>query len=108
MKRTLIVCALTLACVGGALAQQPDRHRALEDAYAAIIAADEALREAETKREQGVEPLPGERLAIVGSTGAQGSRLNPEYYERQQSLEDDVERARARLDEAYRRWNDVR
>jgi hypothetical protein len=108
MKRTLIVCALSLACFGGAFAQQPDRHRAIEDAYAEIIAADEALHDAEARREQGVEPLPGERLGIVGSTGAQGSRLDPEYYERQQSLENDVERARARLDEAYRRWNDVR
>jgi hypothetical protein len=108
MKRTLIACVLSLVCFGGALAQEPDRHRALEDAYAAIIAADEALRDAEAKREQGVEPLPGERLAIVGGNGAQASRLSPEYFERQKSLEDQVERARARLDEAYRRWNDVR
>lgn len=108
MKRTLIACVLSLACFGGALAQEPDRHRALEDAYASIIAADEALRAAEAKRDAGIEPLPGERLGIVGQGGGQASRLSPEYFERQQSLENDVERARARLDEAYRRWNDVR
>jgi hypothetical protein len=106
MKRTLIACVLSLACFGGALAQQPDRHRALEDAYAEIIAADEALREAEAKREQGVEPLPGERLGLAGKPGS--SRFSDEYFARQKFLDDEVERARARLDEAYRRWNDVR
>jgi hypothetical protein len=106
MKRTFILCVMLLACAASAFAQPQDRHHALESAYADIIAADEALRDAEARRDQGVEPLPGERLGIAGA--AQGSRLGPEYFERQKSLEDEVERARARLDEAYRRWNDVR
>jgi len=108
MKRAFIVCALSLACVGGAFAQQQDRHQALGSAYAEIIAADDALRAAEAKRDAGIEPLPGERLGNVVQGGAQASRLSPEYFERQKALEDDVERARARLDEAYRHWNEVR
>ncbi len=108
MKKALIVIALSCVCAAGALAQAPDRHQALENAYAEIIAADEALRAAEARRDEGVEPQPGERLGIVGANGAHASRFSPEYFERQKKLEDDVERARARLDEAYRRWNDVR
>jgi hypothetical protein len=52
----------------------------------------------------GVEPHPGERLGTVGG----GNRLSDEYWEREKRLEDDVERARKRLDAAIVRWNAVR
>ena len=38
-----------------------------------------------SRRERGIEPLPGERLGIAGG----GSRLAPAYFERQARLEDD-------------------
>ncbi len=106
MNRTLIACVLSSLCFGVALAQETDRHRELEDAYAEIIAADQALHDAEARRDQGVEPLPGERQGLAGRPG--NSRFSDAYFARQKLLEDEVERARARLDEAYRRWNDVR
>jgi hypothetical protein len=43
----------------------------------------------------------------VGVAGG-GSRLGPEYFARQEALEKDVEAARARLDQAYRRWHDAK
>ena len=51
------------------------------------------LREAEKAREEGVEPLEGERTGIVGKKGAR-TRLNEDYDERQRKPEDDLEKAR--------------
>jgi hypothetical protein len=56
--------------------------------------------------------LIGFALALATAAAAQpgggGSRPSDEYWERQKQLEDDVERARKRLDEAIARWNAVR
>jgi len=51
-----------------------------------------------------VEPLPGERLGVVGGN----SRLTPGYFARQRADAADVDAARAALDEAYRMRNEVR
>ena len=82
-----------------------------ETRAAELNAADEqikeaarVLKEAEARQQQGIEPLPGERLGKVGG----GSRLAPSYFNRQQDNAADVDSARANLDEAYRLRNQVR
>lgn len=100
MRLLLIGLALALAT---AAAAQPGGSE-LDRAYDELVAAHIALQKAQSARELGVEPQPGERLGTAGG----GSRLSDEYWERQKRLEDDVERARRRLDEAIVRWNAVR
>jgi len=75
------------------------RSAALDRATDDIVAASRALREAEDKRDLGVEPLEGER---------QGRRFRPEYWQRQQQLQSAVSAAQAKLDEALARRNAVR
>ena len=72
-----------------------DLDRAVED----IAAATAALRDAEARRLAGIEPIEGER---------QGRRQRPEYWERQQALQRDVDAAQRRLDEANARRNALR
>lgn len=81
-----------------------ERSRALEDSLTALRIAEAELRAAEMEREAGIEPLPGERLGIVGP----GSRLTEAYWERQQMLEERLARARQRLDEARGEYRSVR
>ena len=100
MRVLLIGLALALAAAATA---QPGGSE-LDRAYDDMLAAHMAVQNAEAARKLGVEPLPGERLGTAGG----GSRLSDEYRERQKRLEDDVERARRRLDEAIVRWNAVR
>lgn len=80
------------------------RTQALDAAEAKIKAAEQALRDAEERRQLAVEPLPGERMGTAGGR----SRLTPEYFERQRAMEADVDTARAGLDEAYRLRNQLR
>ena len=75
------------------------RAAALDRATDDIIAASRALREAEERRERGVEPLEGERA---------GRRFRPEYWQRRQAEEQGVAAARARLDDALARRNALR
>lgn len=82
------------------LLEQANRRAAeLDRATDDIVAAFNALRAAEARREQGVEPLEGERS---------GRRFRPDYWERQQALKRELEDARARLDEALSRRNSLR
>jgi hypothetical protein len=80
------------------------REQALDDAQAEVNAAMDALKEAQRRREAGVEPLPGERLGDAGG----GSRLAPSYFERLRTLDGEVGAAQQRVDQAYARRNDVR
>jgi hypothetical protein len=80
------------------------RRADLAAADAEIREATLALRNAEERQKQGVEPLPGERLGMVGGN----SRLSESYFERQQVLANEVDMARARLDEATRLRNAAR
>lgn len=100
MRVLLVGFALALA---GAAAAQPGGSE-LDRAYDELLAAQTALQKAESARELGVKPQPGERLGIVGG----GSRLSDEYWQRQKRLEADVERARKRLDAAIVGWNSLR
>ena len=61
-----------------------------------LDAARKALKAAEDAREAGKEPLAGERTGMVGG----GTRLNEDYFARQKKLEEAVNAARKRLDQA--------
>lgn len=84
--------------------RQRQRERALDAADAEVTAAVNALKEAQRRREAGVEPLPGERLGKVGG----GSNFAPAYFERQQALDREVSAAQRRLEKAYARRDEVR
>ena len=58
--------------------------------------AEKAVRSAEAARDAGKEPLPGERIGTAGGA----SRLTDAYWQRQKSLEENVEKARRSLDQA--------
>ena len=105
--RGLFVAAL-LAWAAVASAQGEDRTAALDRAYGELQAAYTALQQAEAARESGIGPLPGERIAIVSAPGRRQSRLSDEYWERQRRLQDEVEEARARVERAQARWNELR
>jgi|SRR5882672_3789171 len=81
-----------------------NRAAALDAADARIKAADQALKDAQERQQQGVEPLAGERLGIAGGH----SRLTADYFARQRGNAADVDAARANLDEAYRLRNEAR
>jgi hypothetical protein len=66
---------------------------------AALDDARKALQKAEAARDAGKEPLPGERLGIVGG----GSRLTDAYFERQKALGLAVDAARKRVRELEQR-----
>lgn len=74
----------------------PARGDMLDAAVDDIALYDRQLKAAEARRDRGVEPLEGERV---------GRLLRPEYWERQQQLQRDVEDARGRLDDAWSRRN---
>ena len=73
-------------------------------AYAELQAALEGVRQAEAALAAGQEPLPGERLG----TRSGFSRLGPEYFQRQQQLEANLQGARQRLEAARQAWQQVR
>lgn len=102
MKRLVLALLITISC--SAFAQAPNRSaeldKAVEDARTAYI----ALQEAEKRRNEGIESLPGERQG----SAAGGSRPTEEYRGRQAQLEMDVELARRRYDAAVKRWNELK
>jgi uncharacterized protein DUF4124 len=75
------------------------RSAALDRATDDIISSSRVLREAEERRERGIEPQEGERM---------GRRFRPEYWQRRQAEEQQVMAARARLDDALARRNALR
>jgi hypothetical protein len=81
-----------------------ERSRVLDETLKSVQTAEADLRVAETDREAGIEPLPGERLGIVG----RGTRLSEAYWRRQQILEEHVETSRQLLKNARQGYNDAR
>ena len=67
-----------------------------ESAQEKVRAAEHRLREAQAARDNGKEPLPGERIGTAGGA----SRLNDAYFERQRMLEEAVGKAQREVDEA--------
>ena len=100
MRALLTGLSLALACA--ALAQPGAND--LERAYEELLAAQVSLQQAQAARELGVEPLEGERLGTVSGQ----SRLSEQYWERQKRLEEEVELAHKRLEQAQARWNSLR
>jgi len=76
----------------------------LERAYDGMVAAQTQLQQAEAARQLGAEPQAGERLGTVGGQ----SRLSEAYWVRQKRLDEEVDRARERLERATTRWNSLR
>lgn len=103
MKRLLILVVILFASSAFAQAQET-RTAMLDKAYADVRAADAALKAAEAKRDQGEEPQGGERTGTA--TGF--SRLNENYFARQQALEQEIVAARKRYDDAVKRWNELK
>ncbi len=100
----------------------------LQSAWDAVQAAHRALARAEERLRAGVEPQPGEREGVVsgaappavggvppaappavgGPLSGRRGRANPEYVARIEGLQAEVQEARKRLDEALRRYNQLR
>jgi hypothetical protein len=100
MKALVLVFSMLVAFA--ALAQ--DRRSELDKAYEEARAAQLALKQAEERRDQGIEAQAGDRQGT--SSGA--TRPTPQYLGRQQLLEQETEMARRRYDAALRRWNDLK
>lgn len=99
----------------------------LQSAWTEVQEATRALARAEARLRTGVEPQPGEREgvssggapaaggvpppappAVGGAMSGRRGRASPEYVARIQALESEVQAARARLDAALRRYNQLR
>jgi len=88
--------------IGGATPREQETLKQMEKARAQreagqdkVRAAEQALRDAETARAAGKEPLASERIGIAGG----GTRLSETYFDRQRKLEEAVEKARRELDQ---------
>jgi len=84
------------------------RVESLDATDAEIKAADQALKDAQERQRAGEEPLPGERIGVLSPGDRRHSRLSPEYFERQRKLAANVESARARLEQAYKKRDELR
>ena len=100
MRRTLLMALVLLVTAGAA---EPSRTADLDRAYRDMVTAQRALNDAKQRRDQ-MEPEEGERAG----TAKGKSRLLPEYFERQRSLERAVALAQWRYDQAVERWNALR
>ena len=79
--------------------QQAKQRAAVDRSQNALEDTRRQLQQAEAARESGKEPLPGERLGTAGGA----SRLTDAYHARQAGLEQAVQDARKRLDQAQGR-----
>lgn len=79
--------------------QQAKERAAAEAKQVDLEAARKQLQQAQAARDKGKEPLPGERLGIVGG----GTRLTEAYHARQKTLDEAVQAARKRVEEAQRK-----
>ena len=114
MKRLVFVFLLLAAWALSAQERMSDLDQAYEDARVECT----ALKDLEARREEGREPLPGERLGTVArksqsgksqpGTVAGNSRLAEQYFARQEMLDQDLESARERCEQAKKRWNDLK
>ena len=82
----------------------PGERKGRDTADAATRQAQKQLQGAKAALEAGREPLPGERIGTAGG----GSRLTDSYFKRIKTLEDRVDAAQKRLDDANSRRKSVR
>ena len=101
MKTLVLVFSMLVAF---AALGQDRRVSELDKAYEEARAAQQALKEAEARRNQGIEPQAGE----IQGTASGGTRPSEQYRGRQFVLEQEVEVARKRYDAALKRWNDLK
>jgi hypothetical protein len=104
MKALTVVFVALMVGMAASAATAQDRSRELDKAYEAARAAALALKEAEARRDQGLEPQAGE----VQGTAAGGTRPSEQYRGRQMQLEQEVDLARKRYDASLKRWNDLK
>jgi hypothetical protein len=102
MRRLALALLITISC--SAFAQTPNRGAELDKAVEEARTSYIALQEAEKRRNEGIESLPGERQG----SAAGGSRPTDEYRGRQAQLEMDVVLARRRYEAAVKRWNELK
>jgi hypothetical protein len=100
MKALVLVFSVLLPFA--ALGQ--DRRSELDKAYEEARTAYQALKDAEARRDQGIEAQAGDRQG----TASGGTRPTEQYFGRQQLLEHELEMARRRYDAALRRWNELK
>lgn len=105
MRRLAYAVLLAAMSLGAAPLLAQDRSSELDKAYEESRAAYLALKQAEQRRDEGIESQPGERQ---GTAAGGGSRPTEAYFARQALLEQEVELARRRYDAAVKRWNDLK
>ncbi len=74
MRRLVIVFSIFAALAFAASTAAQNRSAELDKAYEEARAAYLALQEAEKRRDQGIEPQPGERLGTAGGGGSRSAR----------------------------------
>jgi hypothetical protein len=104
MRRLIFTITVCAACAFSTSILAQNRSAELDKAYEDTRAAYLALKDAEQRRDQGIEPQPGERLG----SAAGGTRPSDQYLGRQAQLELEVEQARKRYEAAQKRWNDLK
>jgi hypothetical protein len=100
MKALVLVFSMLIASAAAA----QDRRSELDKAYEEARAAQMSLKEAEARRDEGIEAQVGDRQG----TASGGTRPTQQYLGRQQLLEQELEVARRRYDAALKRWNDLK
>jgi uncharacterized protein (DUF2126 family) len=100
MKALVLVFSMLIASAAAA----QDRRSELDKAYEEARAAQMSLKEAEARRDEGIEAQAGDRQG----TASGGTRPTQQYVGRQQLLEQELEVARRRYDAALKRWNDLK
>ena len=88
----------------GADAQLQARENEWKQADREIALAQQALAAAEAALQNGRTPLGGERRGMING----GTRLTEDYFQRLRNLEQQVEQAKARLDQAYATRNSLK
>jgi hypothetical protein len=103
-KRPMKALVLVFSVLVAFGAQAQDRRSELDKAVEEARTAQLALKEAEARRDEGVEAQAGERQG----TASGGTRPTEQYLGRQQLLEHEVEMARRRYEAALRRWGELK
>jgi len=104
MKRSAIVLSVLAALAFSTSTLAQNRSAELNQAYEEARAAALALKDAEKRRDEGVEAQAGDRQGSASG----GTRPTEQYLGRQAQLEQELEQARKRNDAAQKRWNDLK
>ena len=100
-----VAIAAHLARTDAAETADSKRFRGQVDAADRVVTeALQQLAAAERSLRTGRTPRAGERVGNAGD----GTRLRADYFDRQQQLDDAVQAAHAKVDEAYRRREEIK